>query len=58
MNRIKLLGKSVSLHGEQTARKDTTKDKRRQRRYITRENMTGGKTTETNNQTPEEEQKT
>lgn len=49
MNRIKLLGKSMSLHGEQTARKDTTKDKRRQRQYITRENTTGGKITETNN---------
>lgn len=49
MNRIKLLGKSMSLQGEQTARKDTTKDKRRQRQYITRENTTGGKITETNN---------
>lgn len=48
----------MSLHAEQTARKDTTKDKRRQRQCITRENTRGGKTTETNNLTPEEEQKT
>lgn len=44
MNRIKPLGKSTSLQREQTARKDT----RRQRQYITSENTTGGKITETN----------